>query len=82
MVVFLSIHMVEEWTELEMLLEIQGSCKPLFVNSGSLVYEVERELEVLGMDGILAYFSCPRGQHLPHKNVYLLQRWNERWGNL
>ena len=32
------------------------------------------------MDGILAYFSCPRGQHLPYKNVYLLQRWNEQWG--
>jgi len=72
--------MAEQTGSLELLFEVQGSCKPVFVTSESLVCEVERELEELGMDGILAYFSCPRGQHLPHKNVYILQRWNERWG--
>jgi len=72
--------MAEEQTELELLFEIQGSSKPLFVSSESVVCEVEKELELSGMNGVLAYFSCPRGQHLPYKNVYILQRWNKRWG--
>ena len=65
---------------LELLFEVQGSCKPLFLMPGSLVHEIEREIELLGKNGILAYFSSPRGQQLLHKNIYILQRWNERWG--
>jgi len=53
--------MAEERTELELLFEVQGSCKQLFLNSKKVVYAVESEVELLGMNGILAYFSCPRG---------------------
>ena len=47
-----------------------------------MVFVVEEELGKLGMDGILAYFSCVRGeQHRTDKRVYILQRWVEKWKN-
>ena len=62
---------------MEVLLEIGGSRKELSVDKGDVVFV---ELGQLGMDGILAYFSCVRGeQHRTHKRVYILQRWAEKW---
>jgi len=46
-----------------------------------LVYVVEREMGSLGMDGVLAYFSCPRGEWLGIKTVHLLQRWSQKWNS-
>jgi len=34
---------------------VQGFCKPLFLSSESVVYEIQKELELLGKNGILAY---------------------------
>ena len=65
---------------MEVLLEIGGSRKELSVDKGDVVFAVEEELGQLGMDGILAYFSCVRGEeHRTDKRVYILQRWAEKW---
>ena len=67
---------------MEVLLEIGGSRKELSVDKGDVVFVVEEELGQLEMDGILAYFSCVRGeQHRTDKRVYILQRWAEKWGS-
>lgn len=67
---------------MEVLLEIEGSRKELCVDRDNVIFIVEEELGKLGMDGILAYFSCVRGeQHRTDKRVYILQRWAEKWKN-
>jgi len=43
--------------------EIRGHRKELSVDKDNVVYVVEGKLGHLGMDGILAYFSCVREQH-------------------
>ena len=62
-----------------MLFEVDGSRKILSVSNGTLVYEIEKEIEQLGKNGVLAYFSCVRGEQPSHKNVFILQRWNSKW---
>ena len=64
---------------LELLLEINSSQKELHVSQDELVYTIEREIGLLGIDGVLAYFSCPRGECWATKTVYILQRWSEKW---
>ena len=67
---------------MEVLLEIRGSRKELSVDKDNVIFVVEEELGQLGMDGILAYFSCVRGeQYRTDKHVYILQRWAEKWEN-
>ena len=64
---------------MEVLFEVDGSRKTLSVSNGTLVYEIEKEIKQLGKNGVLAYFSCVRGKQPPHKNVFILQRWNSTW---
>ena len=66
--------------EIEVLLEIGESRKELIVGRDRLVYTIEQELGRLGKDGVLAYFSCDPGNRLSAKEVYILQRWDEKWG--
>ena len=66
--------------EIEVLLEIGESRKELAVERDHLVYAVEQELGRLGKDGVLAYFSCDPGSRLSTKEVYILQRWDDKWG--
>ena len=68
---------------MEVLLEIgEDSRKELRIDKDNVVFAVEGELGQLGMDGILAYFSCVRGEkHRSDKRVYILQRWSEKWEN-
>ena len=65
--------------ELEILLEVGDSRKVLSATRGELVYVLESELGILGIDGVLAYFSCARGQTAGSKKVFILQRWSEKW---
>ena len=64
---------------LELLLEINSSQKELHVSQDELVYTIEREIGLLGINGVLVYFSCPRGERLATKTVYILQRWSDKW---
>ena len=66
--------------EIEVLLGIGESRKELIVGRDRLVYTIEQELGRLGKDGVLAYFSCNPGNRLSAKEVYILQRWDEKWG--
>ena len=43
------------------------------------MYEIKKKIKQLGKNGVLAYFSCVRGKQPPHKNVFILQRWNSMW---
>ena len=65
--------------EMEVLFEVDGSRKILSMSNGILVYEIEKEIEQLGKNGILAYFLCVRDEQPPHKNVFILQRWSRKW---
>ena len=51
----------------------------LSLSHESLVYEVEKEIGILGKNEILVYFSHARGEQPLHKNVFILQWWNSRW---
>ena len=64
---------------MEILLEVEGSRKVLTATRDELVYVLENELGILGIDGVLAYFSCPRGQTAGSKQVFILQRWSDKW---
>ena len=64
---------------MEVLFEVDSSRKILSVSNGTLVHEIEKEIEQLGKNGVLAYFSCVWGEQPPHKNVFILQRWNSKW---
>ena len=64
---------------MEILLEVEDSRKVLSATRDELVYVLENELGILGIDGVLAYFSCPRGQTAGSKKVFILQRWSEKW---
>ena len=66
--------------EIEVLLEIGESCNKRVVGRDRLVYTIEQELGRLGKDGVLAYFSCDPGNRLSAKEVYILKRWDEKWG--
>ena len=66
--------------EIEVLLEIGESHKEMVVGRDRLGYTIEQELGRLGKDGVLAYFSCDPGNGLSAKEVYILQRWDEKWG--
>ena len=63
---------------MEVLLELNESRKILTVDRDELVYTVKHEIELLGIRGVLAYFSCPRGQSSSSKKVFILQRWSEK----
>lgn len=65
--------------EIEVLLEVGESRRKLTVERDHLVYAIEEELGKLGIDGVLAYFSCEPGSRLSTKQVYILQRWDEKW---
>ena len=39
----------------------------------------QEELDKVGKNGILAYFSCKRGHRSVTKDVYILQRWALKW---
>jgi len=67
--------------QMEVLLEINMPRKELRDSKGELVYVVEREMGSLGMDGVLAYFSCPHGKRFGIKTLYLLQRWPQKWNS-
>lgn len=56
-------------------------CQKLKAHADELVYVLENELGILGIDGVLAYFSCPCtcGQTAGSKQVFILQRWSEKW---
>ena len=64
---------------LEVLFEMNGSRKVLCVGRNEIVYTLENEIGLLGIDGILAYFSCVRGQSAGTKKVYILQKWSDKW---
>jgi len=71
---------VQFWRSvMEVLLELNESRKILTVDRDELVYTVKHEIELLGIRGVLAYFSCPRGQSSSSKKVFILQRWSEKW---
>lgn len=65
--------------EMEVLFEVDGSRKIISMSNGTLVYEIKQEIEQLGKNGVLAYFLCVQGEQPPHKNVFILQRWNSKW---
>ena len=44
---------------LELLFEINSSRKELYVSQDELVYMIKREIGLLGIDRVLAYFSFP-----------------------
>ena len=56
---------------MEILFEVDNSRKILSVTTDDLVY---REMELLGINGALAYLSCVRGQSLLNESVFILQR--------
>ena len=65
---------------MEVLLEIEQSRIPLTVDKDNVVYTVEEELGKIGLDGILAHFSCPRGEKRHgNKNVFILQRFSDKF---
>ena len=63
---------------LEVLFEMNGSRKVLCVGRNKIVYTLENEIGLLGIDGVLAYFSCVRGQGAGTKKVYILQKWSDK----
>ena len=63
---------------MENLLEVEGSHKVLSATRDELVYVLENELGILGIDVVLAYFSCAQGLTAGSKKV-ILQRWSEKW---
>ena len=67
--------------DMEVLLEINGSRKVLCVSRNEIVYTLENEIGLLGIDGVLAYFSCIRGQSAGAKKVYILQKWSDKWNS-
>ena len=65
---------------MEVLFELHESRKTLTITKDNVIFTVEEELGKLGVDGVLAYFSCPRGERRHGgKDVYILQRWTEKW---
>ena len=66
--------------QVEVLVEIGEFRRELAVEKDQLVYAIEQELGRLGKDGVLAYFSCDPGSRPSNKQVYILQRWDEKWG--
>ena len=64
---------------MEIWLEVESSCKILSATCDELVYVLENKLGILGIDGVLAYFSCPRGQTAGSKKLFILQRWSDKW---
>ena len=64
---------------MEVLFELHESKKTLTITKDNVIFTVE-ELGKLGVDGVLAYFSCPRWERRHRsKNVYILQRWTDKW---
>ena len=62
------------------LFELHESRKTLTITKDNVIFTVEEELGKLGVDGVLAYFSYPRGERRHGgKDVYILQRWTEKW---
>ena len=65
---------------MEVLFELHESRKTLTITKDNVIFTVEEELGKLGVDRVLAYFSCPRGERRHGgKDVYILQRWTEKW---
>ena len=61
---------------MEVLLELRESRKTLIATKDNIVFVVEE----LGVDRVLAYFSCPWGERRHgSKDVYILQRWIDKW---
>ena len=52
-------------TKLSVLLQLGNSKKEVHEDRDHLVYIIEEELDKVGKNGILAYFSCERG----HRSV-------------
>ena len=65
---------------MEVLFELHESRKILTITKDNVIFTVEEELGKLGVDGVLAYFFCPQGERRHGgKDVYILQRWTEKW---
>jgi len=47
---------------MEVLFQINGSNKELIVTKDNVVFLIEEELRKLKVDGVLAYFSCVKGE--------------------
>lgn len=59
---------------MQVLLEINGLLKVLCVDRDELVFTVENEIGLLGINRVLAYCSCTRRQSSGVNKVYILQR--------
>ena len=66
-------------TKLSLLLQLGNSNKKVHEDRDHLVYIIEEELDKVGRNGILAYFSCERGHRSVTKDVYILQQWDSKW---
>ena len=65
---------------MEVLFELRESRKTLITTKDNIVFVIEEELGKVGVDGVLAYFSCPQGERRHgSKDVYILQRWTDKW---
>ena len=64
---------------MKVLFQLNGSNKELIVTKDNVVFLIEEELGKLKVDGVLAYFSCVKGEgYRSDKNVYILQRWSDK----